>query len=159
MITVKPADLDDARVVRLLQLHLHGMRTNTPPENVFALDLSGLRKPDITFLSAWENETLLGFGALHALSSDHGEIKSMRTAPGQTRKGVAGTLLRHLLDLAKSRSYRRVSLETGAGETFRPAHSLYERFGFTTGGPFASYPISDFSVFYHLDLEKAAVES
>ena len=51
----------------------------SPPEQVFALDLSKLKSPDITFWTVWENDQLLGCGALKELSAKHGEIKSMRT--------------------------------------------------------------------------------
>ena len=84
---VKPGDFEHPQVVELLRLHLEGMHLNSPPDSVFALDLSGLRRPDITFLTAWEGGDLLGCGALRELSPVHGEIKSMRTNPAHLRKG------------------------------------------------------------------------
>jgi hypothetical protein len=42
-----------------------------------ALDLSGLRAPDIAFWTGWDGETLVVVVALKALSADHGEVKSM----------------------------------------------------------------------------------
>ena len=71
-------DFEDARVLDLLRVHLEGMHANSPPGNVFALDLSGLKAPGISFYTAWEGETLLGMGALKALADGSGEIKSMR---------------------------------------------------------------------------------
>jgi putative acetyltransferase len=45
-----------------------------------------------------------------------------------------------------------VSLETGSHDAFRPAHQLYESFGFTYRGPFADYDASPNSVFMTLEL-------
>jgi putative acetyltransferase len=95
---------------------------------------------------------LLGCGALRELSARQGEIKSMRTAPGHLRKGVAAALLRHMLGVAAGRGYRRVSLETGSGAAFDPAVALYARFGFVKGAAFGDYTASAFNQFFHLDL-------
>jgi hypothetical protein len=61
---IKPGDFDDDRVKALLTRHLESMHANSPPGHVFALDWSGLQKPDISFYALWEGEDLLGFGAL-----------------------------------------------------------------------------------------------
>jgi len=148
---IVPGDLDDPRVVDLLRLHLQGMRANTPAGFVYALDLSALKRPDVTFFTAWESEMLLGCGALRELGPDQGEIKSMRTAPGHLRKGVAAALLSHMLGVAVERGYGRVSLETGTGAAFDPAIALYTRFGFRKGAVFGDYTASDFNQFFHLE--------
>jgi putative acetyltransferase len=149
---ISPDNLDDPRVIDLLRLHLESMHANTPAGHVFALDLSGLKQPDITFFTAWEGEDLIGCGALRELSAAQGEIKSMRTAPGHLRKGVAAALLRHMLGEAGGRGYQRVSLETGSGPAFEPAIALYARFGFVKGAAFGDYAASAFNQFFHLDL-------
>ena len=150
---VKPGDFEHPQVVELLRLHLEGMHLNSSPDRVFALDLSGLRQPDITFITAWEGEDLLGCGALRELLPVHGEIKSMRTHPRHLRKGVAAEILRHLLNTARERGYRLVSLETGSGAPFEAAVSLYSRFGFTKGHVFGDYTAHEFSNFFHLHLD------
>ena len=76
-------DLRGAQIIRLLEEHLRGMYELSPPESVHALDLSGLRRPEITMWSAWEGSELLGCGALKELGAQHGEVKSMRTARAQ----------------------------------------------------------------------------
>ena len=149
---VRLDDLSGAQIARLLQEHLRGMRQNSPPESVHALDLEGLRKPEITFWSVWEGAELLGCGALKQLDPRHGEIKSMRTAAAHLRRGVAARLLQHILEEARRRSYRRLSLETGSGPAFAAAHSLYTRFGFRSCGPFADYAAAPFSVFLTREL-------
>ena len=117
-----------------------------------ALDLAALRKPGITFWSAWDGAELLGCGALKELAPGHGEIKSMRTATPHLRKGVAAAILHHILEEAGRRSYRRLSLETGSGDAFAPALSLYARFGFQPCDPFADYVLDPHSVFMTLEL-------
>ncbi|MBI0328014.1 GNAT family N-acetyltransferase [Burkholderia plantarii] len=149
---IKPGDFDHPQVTALLRQHLQGMQAASPPGSVFALDLSGLQRPDIAFFTAWDGEALLGCGALRELSPTHGEIKSMRTAAAHLRRGVGSRLLGHLLALARERGYTRVSLETGSGEAFEPAVAMYRRHGFVNGECFGGYTASDFNQFLHLDL-------
>jgi putative acetyltransferase len=145
-------DLSSREVHELLSEHLRGMQMHSPPESVHALDLEGLQQPGITFWTIWETGELLGCGALKELDKAHGEIKSMRTAAAHLRKGVARTMLAHILAEARRRTYRRVSLETGSGEAFQPARRLYESFGFSYCGPFDGYAEDSFSVFMTLEL-------
>jgi len=153
---ISQGHLDDPRVQELLRLHLAAMHVHSPPGTVHALDLSALRQPDVTFFTAWDGKELLGCGALRELSASHGEIKSMRTAPRHVRKGVAASLLRHMIDVAQQRGYLRVSLETGSGEAFTSAIGLYGKFGFVKGATFGGYVATDFNQFFHLDLARAA---
>ena len=146
------ADFDDPQVLALLGVHLAGMHANSPPGHVFALDLSGLRAPDISFYAAWEGGDLFGFGALKQISPTEGEIKSMRTHPAHLRSGVAQALLGHIIAIARSRAYRRLSLETGRGPAFDAAIALYRRHGFVEGEAFGGYEKSAFNQFLHLDL-------
>ncbi len=145
-------DLRGPEIAGLLAEHLRGMHAHSPPGSVHALDLDALRQPHITFWSAWQGGDLLGCGALKALDAEHGEIKSMRTATAHVRKGVAAALLRTILDEAGRRGYRRLSLETGSGPAFEPAHALYAGFGFDRCGPFDGYTDDPFSVFMTREL-------
>nr|WP_321360858.1 GNAT family N-acetyltransferase [uncultured Hyphomonas sp.] len=149
---IKPGDFDDPQVRELLRQHLQGMAETSPPGHSFALDLSGLQRPDVTFLSVWDDGTLLAIGAIKQLTADHGELKSMRTRKDSLRRGAATAMLEALLDLARQRGYRRVSLETGSGEAFEPALALYRKHGFKSGDAFADYVGSPFNQFLHLDL-------
>lgn len=136
---IRVDDLRGAEIIALLHEHLRCMAMVSPPESRHALDLDGLRKPDITFWTIWNGSELAGCGALKEINKLHGEIKSMRTAYAYQRKGVASQVLRHLIKEAKRRGYRRLSLETGSMEYFEPARRLYASFGFTYCGPFGSY--------------------
>jgi putative acetyltransferase len=136
---IRVDDLRGPEIARLLEEHLRHMHQLSPPESVHALDLEALRRPEITFWSVYQGAQLLGCGALKQLDARHGEIKSMRTATPHLRKGVAASLLRHILEEARRRSYRRLSLETGSMAAFEPARRLYAGFGFQPCGPFADY--------------------
>jgi len=140
-------DLRGPEIHKLLEEHLLSMALHSPPESVHALDLAGLRKPDVTFWTVWDGDDLLGCGALKELAPDHGEIKSMRTDTSHLRKGVARSVLTHIMDEAKRRGYRRLSLETGSMEAFAPARTLYARAGFTYCEPFGDYVEDPYSVF------------
>jgi putative acetyltransferase len=90
--------------------------------------------------------------ALKQLDGATGEIKSMRTDPAHLREGVAAALLDHILSVARARGYRRLSLETGSGDAFEPALSLYCKNGFVDGDAFGGYEVTSFNQFLHLDL-------
>ena len=148
-------DLTAPAVIALLQMHLEGMRAHSPPGSVHALDLPALRCADISFWTAWEGQQLCGCAALKALGARQGEIKSMRTADACLRKGVAATLLSHIVEVARQRGYKALYLETGTGPAFAAAHRLYERFGFESCAPFAQYQEDPFSRFMRKDLTAA----
>jgi putative acetyltransferase len=149
---IREDDLRGPEIAELLRAHLAHAARHSPPESIHALDLDRLRSPGITFWSAWADGALVGCGALLELAPDHGEIKSMHTAEAHRGKGVAGRLLAHILDEARHRSYRRVSLETGSMAGFAAARALYARFGFQECPPFASYREDPHSVFLTLEL-------
>ncbi|RDI42763.1 GNAT family N-acetyltransferase [Nocardia mexicana] len=149
---IVPDDLTSAAVIALLSEHLGEMHANSPEDSMHALDLDGLRKPEVTVWSVWDGDRLAGCGALKELDPTHGEIKSMRTATDHRGRGVGSLLLRHLVDTARARTYRRLSLETGAQQFFSPAHRLYERHGFRRCAPFADYLEDPNSVFMTREL-------
>jgi putative acetyltransferase len=148
--------LDDPRVIELLHVHLLRARGETAPGSAHALDLSGLRSPDVTFWSAWEGDALAGVGALRRLSADHGEVKSMHTAEAMRRRGVGAAILRHIIDWARARGMSRLSLETGSWPYFAPARALYARYGFVECPPFGDYVPDRNSVFMTLVLPASA---
>ena len=147
---------EDEGIIKLLEEHLADMHANSPPESVHALDVEVLKSPLITFWSARENTEVLGCIALKELTPGEGEIKSMRTSRLNRNQGVASALLRNLLIEAESRGYKKLNLETGSREFFKPAHALYEKFGFRHCGPFGSYRADSNSLFMELDLNEKA---
>jgi len=144
---IRQDKLTGRKVADLLREHIREMYEITPAQSVHALDLRALRSPEITFWSAWEGRELVGCGALKELDPARGEIKSMRTVPAHRGKGVASKILAHIIEEARRRGYRELSLETGSPKEFLPARALYERYGFTYCGPFADYTVDPNSVY------------
>jgi len=149
-LVIRNDDLSSLQTRDLLAIHLSGMHANSPPGQVFALDLSGLQVPEVTVWSAWDGEAIAGIGALKALGDGGGEIKSMRTHPDHLRKGVGAAILEHIIGEARARGLTRLSLETGSGEAFEPALAMYRRRGFENGEAFGDYVASAFNQFMHL---------
>ncbi len=140
-------DLTGPEIAAFLEEHIQDMRSVSPPESKHALDLDGLRKPEITFWTAREDGRLVGCCALKQLDPAHGEVKSMRVARDLRAKGIGAALVAHVIAEARARGYRRLSLETGSMPFFAPARRLYQRCGFEVCGPFDSYRPDPNSVF------------
>jgi putative acetyltransferase len=144
-------DLSGPEIKQLLKTHLAYSDEHSPPGSCHALDLEALRRPEITFWTVWDDNALLGCGALKEIGPMHGEIKSMHTAEASRGKGVGRALVETILSEAKSRKYKRISLETGTPKAFAPARKLYASFGFETCPPFGDYVEDPFST--HMTLE------
>ena len=151
--------IDDPRaadVRALLGRHLSFAYEQTPPDDVHALDVSGLLDPAVTFCGYRRGGTLLAVGALKQLDRAHGELKSMHTAAEARGRGIGRAVLEHLLALARECGCRQVSLETGTTPAFAAARSLYARAGFVPCGPFAGYQESPNNTFMTLPLDARA---
>lgn len=139
-------------ILALLERHLEHSRASSPPESCHALDLRGLDDPRVTFYAAWEDETLLGVGALMELDRNSGEVKSMHTAEAARGRGIARTLLSHIVAVAEQRGYRSLALETGSMAAYDAARQLYLKHGFRPCPPFGDYRPDPNSVFMTLAL-------
>jgi putative acetyltransferase len=136
----------------LLSSHLEFSYANSPAEAVFALDTTGLTKPDVSFFAARVDGRLLGVGALRHIDKRLAEIKSMHTAAAERGQGVGRRLLDHLISVARAAGYDRVNLETGPMDSYAPARALYASAGFLPTGPFGDYAASPYSCFMTLPL-------
>jgi putative acetyltransferase len=152
VVEIRVDDLSGEDVAAFLGEHIGDMVLVSPPESRHVLDLDGLRKPGITFWTIRDAGAVIACGALKALGADHGEIKSMRTSRTHRGQGIASKMLKHIIDEAKARGYRRLSIETGSMDFFRPAHALYAKHGFKTCPPFAGYREDPNSIFMTLQL-------
>lgn len=141
---------------RLLGEHLSFCRSESPPEDVHALDVSDLLGPSVTFFAYRVECRLVAVGALKAIDSEHAEVKSMHTERAARRTGAGSAVLAHIISVARRRGFRRLSLETGSMDAFSPARALYEKAGFTPCGPFADYPDSPNSTYLTMALEAEA---
>lgn len=149
-IQVDPLTGDD--VIGLVNEHFNNMRSISPEESCHVFDVDSLKGNDMTFWSVWSEDALAGCGAMKELSSDHGEIKSMRTHESFKRQGVGKAMLEHIIGEARARGYGKLSLETGSFEPFIPARNLYKAYGFTECPPFGDYVDDENSIFMELIL-------
>ena len=126
-------------VNELLTKHFVELRAASPEGSAHALDIPGLKVPSIKFWSLWENNKLMGCGALKFLDNDHGEFKSIRVHDHFRNKGFGIKIIKHLIEEAKKLKIKRLSIETGAGKYFNPARKLFKSCNFEPCAPFAHY--------------------
>ena len=139
MLELIEGNFDHPEVNELLTKHFIELRSVSPKDSCHVLDIAGLKNPSIKFWSLWENNVLMGSGALKILDQEHGEFKSIRVNDKFRNKGYGSKIINHLIDKAKKLNIRRISLETGAGEFFVPARKLFTRCGFKDCKPFSEY--------------------
>ena len=145
-------NFDNPEVNELLKKHFIELRSVSPEGSTHVLDIDGLKDPSIKFWSLWENNKLVGCGALKFLEKNHGEFKSIRVADEFKKKGAGERIINHLIEEAKKLKISKLSIETGAGDFFLPARNLFSKFGFKSCPPFAHYNDDPNSCYYTLDL-------
>jgi|TARA_Y100000816_G_C25802157_1_gene420123 putative acetyltransferase len=139
MIKSIEGNFDNPEVNELLTKHFIELRAASPEGSAHVLDIPGLKDKSIKFWSLWENENLLGCGALKFLDNDHGEFKSIRVHDKFRKKGNGIKVIKHLIIEAKKLNIKRLSIETGAGDFFIPARKLFKKCNFEPCDPFAHY--------------------
>lgn len=139
-----PLGADLALLFARHEAHCHA---DTPPESIHMMDRSTLDAPEILFLVARDAGSPLAMGAVKTIAPGHGEIKSMHVLDEARGRGLARQMLTALMDHAARRGLTRLSLETGAQDSFAPARALYLAAGFTPCPPFASYGPDPMSAF------------
>ena len=133
------SNFDNLKVNELLINHFIELSSVSPVDRGHVLDIPGLKNLRIKFWSLWENDELIGCGALKFLDKEHGELKSIRVANRFRKKGNGIKVINHLIDEAKKLNIKKISLETGTGDFFTPARKLFDKFGFKPCEPFAHY--------------------
>ena len=139
MIKSIEGDFENPEVNQLLKNHFEELKAASPEGSAHVLDIPGLQIPSIKFWSLWIENQLMGCGALKFLEQDHGEFKSIRIHDNFRRKGNGINVINHLINEAKKLNIKKLSIETGAGEFFKPARKLFKQCGFQTCDPFAHY--------------------
>ena len=132
-------NFDHPEVNKLLAKHFIELRSVSPKGSTHVLDIKGLKVPSIKFWSLWQNDMLMGCGALKFLEKKHGEFKSIRIHDNFRKKGNGINVVNHLIYEAKNLDIKRLSIETGAGDFFLPARKLFKQCGFEECEPFAHY--------------------
>ena len=145
-------NFDDPKVHELLINHFIELRSVSPEDSCHVLDIAGLKNPTIKFWSLWDENNLIGSGALKFLDKDHGEFKSIRVNDKFRGMGNGSKVINHLINEAKKLNVKRLSLETGAGEFFLAARKLFFRCGFDTCKPFANYKYNINSVYMTMQI-------
>ena len=139
MIKSIEGNFDHPEVNDLLIKHFIELRAASPEGSAHVLDITGLKVSSIKFWSLWENNKLMGCGALKFLDKNHGEFKSIRVHDNFRNQGQGINVIDHLINEAKKLKIKRLSIETGAGDFFLPARKLFKKTGFTVCEPFAHY--------------------
>ena len=132
-------NFDNSEVLELLNKHFIELRSVSPEGSAHVLDIEGLKDQNIKFWSLWENNLLMGCGALKFLNKEHGEFKSIRLVDKFRKKDNGIKILKHLIFEAKKLNIKRISVETGTGDFFTPARKLFNKCGFKLCKPFAHY--------------------
>ena len=139
MISSIEGNFEDNEVHKLLTKHFIELRAASPKGSTHVLDIPGLKVDSIKFWSLWENGKLVGCGALKILDIDHGEFKSIRVHDDFRKKGYGTKIIENLINKARGLNIKRLSIETGAGQFFKPARKLFEKCQFKPCKPFAHY--------------------
>ena len=145
-------NFDNPEVDKLLRKHFIELRSVSPPGSTHVLDIDGLKDPSIKFWSLWENEKIVGCGALKFLNENHGEFKSIRVADQYRGKGYGQKIIAHLIAEAKELRIKKISIETGSGEFFKSARNLFKNFGFKKCEPFSHYKVDPNSCYMNLEI-------
>ena len=146
-------NFEHLKVNDLLVKHFKELKSVSPEGSAHVLDISGLKDPSIKFWSIWEENTLIGCGALKFLDENHGEFKSIRVIDDFRKKGYGFKIINHLIEEAKKLNVKKLSLETGSGDFFLPARKLFQKVGFEKCSPFAHYKEDANSCYMSLDLK------
>tara|TARA_Y100000590_G_scaffold96684_1_gene109861 strand:+ start:748 stop:1209 length:462 start_codon:yes stop_codon:yes gene_type:complete len=147
-------NFDDPEVNELLKKHFIELRSVSPEGSTHVLDIPGLKDPSIKFWSLWEDEKLIGCGALKFLNTYHGEFKSIRIVDKFRKNGLGVKIINHLINEAKRLDIKKISVETGTGDFFSPARKLFKKCGFKSCKPFAHYKEDPNSCYFSLDINK-----
>ena len=150
MIKSIEGNFDNTEVYDLLVKHFVELRSVSPEGSTHVLDINGLKDPSIKFWSLWENNNLMGCGALKFLNKQHGEFKSIRVDDKYRNKGNGIKIINHLITKAKILDIKKLSLETGAGGFFAPARKLFHNCKFKVCSPFSHYKHDINSVYMSL---------
>ena len=139
MIKSIEGNFDHPEVSKLLKKHFIELRAASPKGSAHVLDIPGLQVSSIKFWSLWEDNQLMGCGALKFLDKNHGEFKSIRIKDNFRGKGNGIKVMNHLINEAKKLKIKKLSIETGSGTFFAPARKLFDNCGFKPCQPFAHY--------------------
>ena len=132
-------NFNSPEVNQLLKKHFIELRSVSPEGSTHVLDIEGLQDNSIKFWSIYENNDLIGCGALKFLDPKHGELKSIRVADSFREKGYGKKIIKVLIEKSRELDVEKISIETGSGRFFLPARKLFKNSGFKECKPFSHY--------------------
>src|SRR3954468_8648055 len=116
---IRPTPPDHPQVQALISELDAYLRSIYAPDENHILDLSGLLHPAVTFLAAWDGDTVVGCGAVRAMPGEqqtagapYGEIKRMFVAPARRGARLGHRILEALETVAHGQGLDRALLET-----------------------------------------------
>ena len=146
-------NFDNPEVNQLLKKHFIELRSVSPEGSTHVLDIKGLKDKSIKFWSIYEDDELIGCGALKFLDPKHGEFKSIRVADSFRNKGNGKKIIKVLIQKSRQLNIQKISVETGSGEFFLPARKLFKNLGFKECKPFSHYVEDPNSCYMSLNIE------
>ena len=147
-------NFDNPEVNELLVKHFNELRSVSPAGSTHVLDIDGLKDQSIKFWSLWVDNELMGCGALKFLDKNHGEFKSIRVVDKFRKSGNGIKIINHLIDQSIKLGIKKLSIETGSGNFFKPARELFKNCGFKKCNPFAHYREDSNSCYMSLTIIK-----
>jgi putative acetyltransferase len=143
--TFSPESPDQPEVIALIAELDAYQDTLYPPESRHALDLESLKRANVLFFVARDDQRqAVGCGAV-VLHAAYGEIKRLYVSPRCRGQGIARGLLRALESASADADCKLLKLETGP---FQPeALGLYASLGYERRGPYGHYADDPLSVF------------
>ncbi|ARJ70903.1 GNAT family N-acetyltransferase [Paracoccus contaminans] len=154
-ITIAPERPDQDDLDRLFDRHSAFCHADTPPESIHMMDRAALAAEGIEFHVMRQDGLAIGMGAIKRIGAHEGEIKSMHVLNDERGRGLGRRMVDHLIAAARAQGMTRLSLETGAQDSFAPARMLYAAAGFVPCEPFGDYRPDPMSVFMTLPLAQA----
>ena len=132
-------NFDDKKVNELLKKHFIELRSVSPAGSTHVLDIEGLKNETIKFWSIWDDENLIGCGAIKILSKYDGEFKSIRVHDNFRQRGYGKRIISTLISKSRDIGIKNIFIETGSGKFFEPARKLFKSCGFEVCDPFGHY--------------------
>ena len=132
-------NFDDIKVNELLKKHFIELRSVSPAGSTHVLDIDGLKNETIKFWSIWDDENLIGCGAIKILSKYDGEFKSIRVHDNFRERGYGKKIISTLISKSRDIGIKNIFIETGSGKFFGPARKLFKSCGFEACDPFGHY--------------------
>ena len=140
IVQVNPADSQVREFIDQLDRYQLSMY---PVESSHLDPADELASENVYFVGAYENERLVGIGAVKLMAHDcqYGEIKRVYVPEIARGKGVAIKIMDELESHLLEKGVTVARLETGI---YQPeALGLYEKLGYVQRGSFGDYPLDD----------------